>query len=93
MDRCWDLDFENRITRGSTKQGVPFQPPTPLTWSPEGDSLDFEAELPSIMLVPLVWDMEDMYGASKGPRRFSRVVDTIKLDDFIQEFDTWSDMQ
>jgi hypothetical protein len=37
--------------------------------------------------------MEDMYGASKGPHRFLGVVDTIKLNDFIREFDTWSDMQ
>jgi hypothetical protein len=68
MDRCWDLDFENRIIRGFIRPGVQFQPPTPLTLSPKEDSLDFEVELPSIMLVPLVWDMEDMYGASKGPR-------------------------
>jgi hypothetical protein len=40
-----------------------------------------------------VWDMEDMYGASKGPRRFSKVVNTIKMDDFIREFNTWCDMQ
>jgi hypothetical protein len=37
--------------------------------------------------------MEDMYGASKGRRRFLGAVDTIKLDDFIRKFDTWSDMQ
>jgi hypothetical protein len=32
--------------------------------------------------------MEDMYGASKGLCQFLGVVNTIKLDDFIQEFDT-----
>jgi hypothetical protein len=32
--------------------------------------------------------MEDMYGASKGPCQFWGVVNTIELDDFIQEFDT-----
>jgi hypothetical protein len=37
--------------------------------------------------------MEDMYGASKGPHLFSRAVDTIKLNDFIREFDTLCDMQ
>jgi hypothetical protein len=42
--------------------------------------------------VPLVCDMEDMYGASKGPYRFMGVVITIKLDDFIWEFDTYCDM-
>ncbi|OAE28330.1 hypothetical protein AXG93_2490s1200 [Marchantia polymorpha subsp. ruderalis] len=34
-----------------------------------------------------------MYGAAKGPRRYSGAVGTIELDDFIQEFDTWCDMQ
>ncbi|BBN19983.1 hypothetical protein Mp_8g15430 [Marchantia polymorpha subsp. ruderalis] len=37
--------------------------------------------------------MDGMYGASKGPRRYSGAVGTIELDDFIQEFDTWCDMQ
>jgi hypothetical protein len=40
----------------------------------------------------LLWDMEDMYGTSKGCRWYSRTISTIKLDDFIQEFDTWCDM-
>ncbi|OAE34918.1 hypothetical protein AXG93_1333s1000 [Marchantia polymorpha subsp. ruderalis] len=31
--------------------------------------------------------------AMKGPRRYSDAVDTIELDDFIHEFDTWCDMQ
>ncbi len=29
----------------------------------------------------------------KGPRRYSSAVGTIKLEDFIQEFDYWCDMQ
>ncbi len=29
----------------------------------------------------------------KGPRRYSGAVGTIKLEDFIQEFDSWCDMQ
>jgi hypothetical protein len=37
--------------------------------------------------------MEDMYGTSKGPYQFSRVVGTIQLDDFTEEFDTWCNMQ
>ncbi|PTQ34011.1 hypothetical protein MARPO_0084s0073, partial [Marchantia polymorpha] len=37
--------------------------------------------------------MDGMYGAAKGPRRYSGAVGTIELDDFIQEFDTWCDMQ
>lgn len=41
---------------------------------------------------PLIWDMDGMYGAVKGPRRYSGAVGTIELD-FIHEFDTWCDMQ
>lgn len=41
----------------------------------------------------LIWDMDGMYGAMKGPLRYSGAVSTIELDDFIQEFDTWCDMQ
>jgi hypothetical protein len=37
--------------------------------------------------------MEKMYGATKGPRRYSRVFGAIELDDFIQEFDSWCDIQ
>jgi len=29
----------------------------------------------------------------KGPRRYSGAVGTIELEDFIQEFDSWCDMQ
>jgi uncharacterized protein YfdQ (DUF2303 family) len=44
------------------------------------------------MFVPFVWDMEDMYGASKGSYRFSGAINTIELDDFIREFNIWCDM-
>jgi hypothetical protein len=37
--------------------------------------------------------MDDMYGATKRPYQYSKVVGTIELDDFIQEFDSWCDMQ
>ncbi|CAM6129865.1 unnamed protein product [Calypogeia fissa] len=37
--------------------------------------------------------MEESHGSSRGPRRYSGAVDTIELDDFIQEFGTWCDMQ
>jgi hypothetical protein len=67
MDKCQDLDLRNKFVKGFTKQGVWFQPFTPPTLSLEGDSLDFEVKLPSIGSIPLVWNMEDMYGASKGP--------------------------
>jgi hypothetical protein len=36
--------------------------------------------------------MEEMYGASKAPRQYLKVANTIELDDFIQEFNNWCDM-
>jgi hypothetical protein len=62
---------------------VRFQPITPPTLSLEGDSSNFEIKIPLVGSIPLVWDMEDMYGTSKGPHQFSKAVGTIKLDDFI----------
>jgi hypothetical protein len=37
--------------------------------------------------------MDDMYGATKRPYQYLKVVGTIELDDFIQEFDNWCDTQ
>ncbi len=34
-----------------------------------------------------------MYGTTKMPCRYLGVVGTIELDDFIQKFDSWCDMQ
>ncbi len=49
--------------------------------------------LPSSIATPLIWDMDRGFGAMKGPRRYSGAVGTIELEDFIQEFDSWCDMQ
>lgn len=57
--------------------------PTPPTFSSKEDFSYFQAKLPSLMSIPFVWDIEDMYGASKKPCQFSRVVGTIKPNGFI----------
>jgi len=50
----------------------------------EENSLDLEVDLPlKIVFAPLLWDMENMYGTSKGPRQYLGMVNTIKLDDYI----------
>jgi hypothetical protein len=49
--------------------------------------------LPSSIAAPLIWDMDGDSGAMKGPRCYSSAMGTIKLEDFIQEFDSWCDMQ
>jgi hypothetical protein len=59
------IGVKDGFSRGFTRRGVWFQPPTPPTLSLQGDSLDFETKLPSVVSLPLVWN--DMYGASKGP--------------------------
>jgi len=61
------MDFGGRFVKGFIRQGVQFQPPMPFTLSPKGNSSYSKVELPPIMLVPFVWDMEDVYGTSKGP--------------------------
>ena len=43
---------------------------------------------------PTLWDtMDNIYGASKGLRRFLGAVGNIVLDDFIQDFKTWYDLR
>jgi hypothetical protein len=93
MDMCWDLDFGNKFAEGFIRWGIWFRPPTPHTLSFEGNSSYSKVKLPLVKSVPFVWDMEDMYGASKRPHQFLGAIDTIELDDFIQEFNTWCDMQ
>ena len=84
---------------GFTRSGVQFRPTTLLVVSGGDSDSDFDEEstvgTPSHppIVAPLLWDMEEVYGATKGPRRYSGAVNTIDLDDFIQEFDTWCDMQ
>ncbi len=49
--------------------------------------------LPYSIIAPLIWDMDGGSGAMKGPRRYLGAMGTIELEDFIQEFDSWYDMQ
>ncbi len=49
--------------------------------------------LPSSIATPLIWDMDRSSRAMKGPQRYSSALGTIKLEDFIQEFNSWCDMQ
>ncbi len=49
--------------------------------------------LSSSIAAPLIWDMDGSSRAMKGPRRYSGAVGTIELEDFIQEVDSWCNMQ
>jgi hypothetical protein len=44
-------------------------------------------EEPIADFVPSGWDMEEIYGATRGPQRFSGRIGTIELGDFMQEFE------
>ncbi len=89
-----DSKDKDTVTNGFTKRGVRFRLPTPPSSSFGGDFSGFEIDIsPSFITPPLLWDMEEIYGTTKGPRQYSRVVGTIELDDFIQEIDNWCDMQ
>jgi hypothetical protein len=37
--------------------------------------------------------MDDIYGTIKRPHQYSTTINTIELNDFIQEFGSWCDMQ
>jgi len=51
---------------GFTRQGVPFRPPTPPSSSYGGDFLDFETIFsPKFVTLLLLWDIEEIYGATK----------------------------
>ncbi len=81
---------------GVTRSGLRYRLPSPTSSVVEEDEVIVNNEssiLPSSIATPLIWDMDGGSGAMKGPRRYSGVVGTIELEDFIQEFDSWCDMQ
>jgi hypothetical protein len=57
---------------------------TPPSSSYGGNSSNFETKFSLRFITPpLLWDMEEMYGTTKGLNQYSGVVSTIELDDFI----------
>jgi len=81
---------------GVTRSGLRYQLPSPTSSVVEEDEVivnNKSSILPSSIAAPLIWDMDGGFGAMKGPQRYSGGVDTIKLDDFIQEFDSRCGMQ
>jgi hypothetical protein len=53
--------------------GVKFKPSMPLITSYKGDSSYLKTNLFSHLISTLLWDMKDMYGASKGPYQYLKV--------------------
>jgi hypothetical protein len=62
------LDTKNKFISGFTRQGMKFRPPTPHTTSSKRYSLNLKVHLPpNLIYAQLLWDMENVYGASKKP--------------------------
>jgi hypothetical protein len=85
---------------GYTRSGQQFQVSSPIrrvdfdTIQVESSNKDFVAtEEPIADFVLSGWDMEEIYRAIRGPRRFSGKICTIELEDFMQEFKCWCDQQ
>jgi len=84
MNNIQVFETRNKFINVPTRWGVKFKPPMALVMFVEADSLDSKAYLPlKIVFTPLLWDMEDMYGTSKGPRQYLGMVNIIEFDDFI----------
>jgi hypothetical protein len=53
---------------GFMRRGVPFRSPTPPSLSHGRDFLNIKINSPACLVVaPLLWDMEDLYGNTKEP--------------------------
>jgi hypothetical protein len=79
-----DSRDENIVTSDFTKHGVVwFKPPTPPSSSSRGNSSDSDLGSPPSLMT---------WMTCMEPCQYSKVIGTIELDDFIQEFDNWCDM-
>jgi hypothetical protein len=81
---------------GFTCSGLRYWLPSPTSLVVEEDEVIVDNKssiLSSSIVASLIWDMDGGSGAMKGPQRYSVAVGTIKLEDFIQEFDSWCNMQ
>jgi hypothetical protein len=70
MKRAHDLDTKNKviITNGFAMHGAQFKPSITPSSSSMEKFLNFEIGFHvSFVTPPLLWDMEDMYGTTKGP--------------------------
>ena len=83
---------EEIVITGVTRGGTRFRQPTP-----ERSDLPEKAieDLQDGGVTLYNWSMKshDHGSSSRGLRRYSGALGTIELDDFMQEFDSWCDMQ
>ncbi len=72
---------------GVTRSGLRYWLPSPTSLVVEEDEVIVDNKssiLPSSIMAPFIWDMDEGFGAMKGPQRYLGVVGTIELEDFIQ---------
>jgi len=63
-----------------------FQNTRTLLFTSKKDSIHSKTcSLPNLIITPLLWDMENIYGATKEPHWYLGAVGNIELDDFIQK--------
>jgi len=73
MEVTQDSKDRDNVINGFTRRGVRIKPPTPPSSSYGGDSLNFETKFSPRFVTPLLlWDMEEMYGTTKGPWWYSK---------------------
>jgi hypothetical protein len=85
---------------GYTKSGLRYQAKSPVgrvdfELLEEGSKVeDPGSAIPLQIEFFLSWlDMNETYGATRGPRRFFGKIDTIELDDFMQKIECQCDQQ
>jgi hypothetical protein len=81
---------------GIMRSGLRYRLPSPTSSVVEENEVIVNYKfsiLPSTIAATLIWDMDRGSRAMKGPRRYSGAIGTIELEDFIQEFNSWCDMQ
>jgi hypothetical protein len=68
MEVTHDSRDKDIITSGFIRRKVRFRRPTPPSSSSRGDSSNLKIIIfPKFVSPPLLWDMEEMYGAAKRP--------------------------
>jgi hypothetical protein len=72
MEVTQDSSDKDITISGFTRRRMWFRPPTPPSSSSKGDSSNYETDFSlKFFTPPLLWDMEEMYGATKGSHQYS----------------------
>ncbi len=81
---------------GVTRSGLRYRLPSPTSLVVNEDKVIMDNKsfiLSSSIAALLIWDMDGGFGAMKGLQYYSGAMGTIELENFIQKFDSWCNMQ